>query len=121
MPMLASTRTVTPSTVNGGASARGRAAATVSAPLGVDVVQEDGELVAAEAGEQVVARGRRQPGEPLGHVAEQVVAGVVAQAVVDLLEPVEVEQQQRAGCVVGQRARSAARPARRTRGGCPGR
>jgi len=54
--------------------------------------QQYGELVAAEAGEQVAAtQGRSQA---LPDHGQQLVSGVVAQAVVDLLEPVEIEQQQ---------------------------
>ena len=44
--------------------------------------------------------------QPGGDQPQQVVAGVVAEAVVDLLEPVEVQQQQGAAC--GRRRRAAA-------------
>ena len=54
--------------------------------------REDGELLAAEAGEQVTgAQHRLQPG---GHHAQQVVPGGVAECVVDLLELVQVQQRQ---------------------------
>ena len=59
--------------------------------LGVRAGDEDGELVAAEAGHQV-ARPHRV-GEPLGHDAQQLVADVVALRVVDRLEAVQVEEQ----------------------------
>ena len=56
------------------------------------LVAEHDELVAAEPGDGVaLARSRPQP---LGDLDEQGVADVVTEAVVDVLEPVEVEQQQ---------------------------
>ena len=71
--------------------------------LRVDLVQDDGELVAAEPGEQVrglqvVERG----GEAGGHRLEQLVAGAVPERVVDLLEVVEVDQRE---AEAGRRAR----------------
>ena len=59
--------------------------------LGVRAGDQDGELVAAEAGHQV-ARPHRV-GEPLGHDAQQLVADVVALRVVDRLEAVQVQEQ----------------------------
>ena len=56
-----------------------------------DVGQQDGELVAAEAGEDVVAAQRLA--QARGDVDEQLVAVLVAQRVVDLLEAVEVDEQ----------------------------
>jgi hypothetical protein len=53
--------------------------------------RQDDELVATEPADGVALADRR--GQPGGHLAEQVVAGVVAQGVVDLLEPVDVEEQ----------------------------
>ena len=65
--------------------------------LGVDrrfhVGAHDDELVAAGAGREV--RGAQHALEPLGERDEQVVAGRVAERVVDELEPVEVEEQDR--------------------------
>ena len=59
-----------------------------AAPVGVG--QEDDELVAAEAGHRgVVARGEAYP---LTHRLHDTVAGGVAEAVVDELEPVDVEE-----------------------------
>ena len=55
------------------------------------LVAEHDELVAAEPGDRV-ALTRSRP-EPLGHLDEQGVADVVTEAVVDVLEAVEVEQQ----------------------------
>ncbi len=56
-------------------------------------VEQHGELVAAEPRQRVAgAHGR---GEALGHGPQQLVAGVVAQAVVHLLEAVEVHEQHR--------------------------
>ena len=57
----------------------------------VDVVQEDDELVAAEAGRRVDFPDRLA--EAVGDGHEQCVADVVPQAVVDDLEAVEVEEQ----------------------------
>ncbi len=67
------------------------------------------------------ARSRTNAAEPVADLLEQVVAGVVPQAVVDLLEPVEVEQQQgdRGGRL--ERGDRAPGPARRGHAGCPGR
>jgi hypothetical protein len=57
----------------------------------VRAVDQDGKLVAAEARQGVA--GPELGVEPLRDDLEQLVPGVVAQAVVDLLEPVEVDQQ----------------------------
>jgi hypothetical protein len=60
--------------------------------LVADAGAEHGELVAAEAGHQVVlAHG---PAEPVGHVDQQQVARLVPERVVDQLELVEVEEDQ---------------------------
>ena len=70
-----------------------------------EVGQDDDELVAAQA-RHGVAR-RAAPAQPVGHLAQQHVAGLVAEAVVDGLEAVEVDEQhgQRlaAALVAGQR------------------
>ena len=56
-----------------------------------EVVEQDGELVAAEARHGIArAHGRLQPA---GHPDEQLVAGHVAEAVVDDLEAVEIEEE----------------------------
>ena len=61
--------------------------------LGVrDGRQQHGELVAAEPGDHVL--GPQRAADPLGDVLEQPVAHLVPEGVVDLLEPVEVEQEQ---------------------------
>ncbi len=58
--------------------------------LGVtDLGQDDAELVAAQAGHGVLGPG--VVGEALGQLGQQLVAAVVAQRVVDLFEPVEVD------------------------------
>ena len=61
----------------------------------VGVLEQDRELVAAEAGDGV-GRAHRV-GQALADVAQKLIAGVVPEAVVDLLEPVEVEHQHRHG------------------------
>ena len=62
-------------------------------PLVVEVVEQDRELVPREARERV-ARAHARP-EPRRDADEQLVAGSVPEAVVDGLEVVEVEQQDR--------------------------
>ena len=97
MPTDAPTWNSAPAIKNGSSSAsRIRSAASRATPDGVrpDVGEQQQELVAALAGEQVArARGasRRRSGDP----AQQLVAGGVAEGVVDELEVVEVEVQQR--------------------------
>src|SRR5205085_1367456 len=56
----------------------------------LQVLEEDGELVAAEAGQGVGLPGAGA--EPLGHADEELVSGAVAEAVVDGLEVVEVQE-----------------------------
>ncbi len=81
-------------------------AATVSASPPAAADQEQRELVAAEAGEQVAVA--QVLGQPDADVRQQLVADVVTEAVVDLLELVHVEQQQRAGTPSSSRASTAA-------------
>ena len=71
------------------------------------LLQEDRELVAAESRHRVGHPGARA--EPLGRGDEQPVAHLVAQAVVHLLEVVEVEEQhrQRVPVAAGERQRMA--------------
>ena len=59
--------------------------------------KEDRELVTAEAGGEGAFG--HLPFEALGETLEQRVAHLVTEPIVDLLEPVEVEQQERAGAV----------------------
>ena len=61
--------------------------------VGVLARQQDGELVAAEPGDRGAERD--PPLEPQADLLEHLVAVVVAERVVDLLEAVEVDQQQR--------------------------
>ncbi len=61
--------------------------------------QVEGELVAAEPGHRVVRA--QHPTDPHGHHLQQPVPYMVPQGVVDLLEPVEVEQAQPEGLRVG--------------------
>ncbi len=65
-------------------------------PIG-DALTEDHELVAAEAGHEVA--GAYEVAKPSGDGDEHLVADVVAEAVVDDLEPVEVDEEQRQGGV----------------------
>ena len=65
----------------------------------VDLVEQEGELVAAQAREQVpCTHGGLQPG---GHLAKQQVPVPVAEGVVHLLEAVEVEHEEREAAVAG--------------------
>ncbi len=57
----------------------------------VEVVEDDDELVAAEAGEDVVPS--NLAGQPLGDAPEDCVSRLVSEPVVHLLEPVEIEEQ----------------------------
>ena len=63
--------------------------------LGVVLRQHERELVAAEPRRQHV--GREGLPQPAGHALQQAVAGRVAEAVVDLLEAVEIEHDDREG------------------------
>ena len=94
--MLVSTCRAMPSRWNGSLStARIRSAASSAPPASAHVGEQHGELVAAEPGDGVL--GPHRAGQPVGGDLEQPVAGVVAQGVVDLLEPVQVEQAERDG------------------------
>jgi hypothetical protein len=71
----------------------------------VDRRQQDGELVATQAADGVrVAQDRTQPRADL---AEQLVPVGVAEAVVDLLEPVQVDEQERDLLAAAARRRQA--------------
>jgi hypothetical protein len=63
-----------------------------------EVLGDDGELVATETGEGVPGAQRLQ--EPFGHLREHRVTDVMAQGVVDELEPIEVQEQHRDQTVV---------------------
>jgi hypothetical protein len=60
---------------------------------GMDVLLEHHELVAAEPRHEVL--GPQHLAQPFGHRAQQLVAAGMAERVVDLLELVEVDEQQR--------------------------
>ena len=60
--------------------------------MGVDSGQQHRELVAAQAGQNLPGAAQILA-QPIGHRLEQGVPGVVTEAVVDFLEPVQVEQQ----------------------------
>ena len=70
--------------------------------LAGEVLEQQGELVAAEPRDRV-HRAQHRP-QPLGQPGEQPVAGGVAERVVDLLEVVDVEEQHRDGRVRAPRA-----------------
>ena len=87
---------------NGGVRVARIRAAACSASAGIGLLDDDRELVAAEPGDGVAGAGHDL--EPLGDGHEQLVALGVAEPVVDGLEVVEVQEQ--------DRGRSAPRPAR---------
>ena len=94
MPTLASTSRLTPSSTNGAASSARMPPAQRLRVHGVGQVgQQDDEFVAAEAGDAVALP--QHPREPRADLLQQQVTVMVAESVVDLLEPVEVEQQER--------------------------
>ncbi len=72
---------------------RGQARRDRRCVVGVRVEQGDGELVSTEADEQI--RGSQRSLEPCGEQPEQLVAGRVPEGVVDLLEAVQVDEQER--------------------------
>jgi hypothetical protein len=61
--------------------------------LGFDVLLEYDELVAAEARHKVF--GTQHLAQPIGHGTQQFVARGVSQRIVDLLELIEIDEQQR--------------------------
>ena len=91
-PMLARTRMARPSTRE---RLEQRAQHALRRALGLDrrrrMLEQHGELVAAQARGQIVLAQRRP--QPLGDGHEQRVAGGVAERVVDALEVVQVEEQ----------------------------
>jgi hypothetical protein len=102
-PTLALARTSRPATVTGVrrmAASRQPLAEGDRLGLAADPGDEHGELVAAEPGRHVA--GLQAAPQPLGHHPQDLVAGGVAEAVVDGLEVVQVQQEQgrRAGGVV---------------------
>src|SRR4051794_17148158 len=92
MPTLAATSAWTPSSSNRSDSASMRRSGGGDRVLLVgDVLANQDELVAAEARRQLVAAERLA--QALGDGEQEAVAGVVAEAVVDDLEAVEVDEQ----------------------------
>ena len=83
-------------------------------------LEDDRELVAAEPGERVVVA--QELLQARADLAQHLVAGVVAERVVELLEAVEVDQEQRQlGRRPRTRSRSSSAACRRGGGGCRGR
>ena len=109
-PIDAPTNTSLPATMNAPVSASTIRAAT--ALIGVEVGRaraEHDELVAAEPGDDVLHADRAR--DPVGDEHEELVAGVVAEPVVDELEPVEVDEHH-PDDVVGAARVARSRPAR---------
>ena len=108
-PTDAVTRTLHPLEPDRRGDGLGESAGGVLDPAPVDcgAGEQPGELVAAEAGDEVVPG---EAGEPVGHTDQHLVAGGVPVPVVDLLEVVEVEHhgdQRLAGRVGEQGGRQA--------------
>ena len=90
MPIDASTCTGTPLSRNSRSSASREPPRDLEPRLGaVAPADEDGELVAAEPREQILLADLAA--EALGDLAEQLVAALMPEDVVDLLEAVEVD------------------------------
>ena len=103
--MLAAISNSWPSIMNGVSSVASRSCATRAggrAGVALEVGQQEHELVAAVAGEQVGRAGAA--GEPRGDLAQQLVAGGVPERVVDELEVVEVDVEHGGGAAVAARA-----------------
>ena len=95
MPTLACTWKTAPETLKGSDSRRATSSATVRAaasPPSVELGQQDQELVAAQPRQHPLAL---EPAQPPGDPPQQPVARAVAEGVVDELEVVEVDEQQR--------------------------
>ena len=75
-----------------------------------EILKEDHELVAADPGDEVGARRLRS--QPVGDLAEEPVADVMALAVVEDLELVEIDEQQCAAMPAAARSPPAPRGAR---------
>lgn len=67
-----------------------------------DVLAQDAKLVTAHSSDKVA--GTHSDAEALRNLNEQLVAGTVAERVVDVLEPVEVEEHDRGGRVMSSGA-----------------
>ena len=91
--MLAESVCVVPASTQGSANARRIRSETTRVLLLLDVDEQHGELVAAEPRRRV--GGPQGALEPRGHDPEQVVAGLVAERVVDRLEVVDVDVEDR--------------------------
>ena len=92
-PMLAATLMPWLSTVNGAATPRPAARPNGSVAGLKRVGLQDGEFISAEPGQRVADA--HDPSEPFRRRLQQLIAGGVPQSVVDLLESVQVEQEQR--------------------------
>ena len=100
--MLARTSISIPSISNVSSSANAMSSATTTASSRVrQARQHDAELVAAEPGDGVL--GAEPLGDPSTDLLEELVARLVPERVVDLLEAVEVEQQRGRDRSVAQR------------------
>ena len=89
MPTLAPMATSWSGSGTGSTSASSILWATWAACFCLEIIDQNGELVAAETGDRV--RIPQNPAESVGNTYQEGVTGQVAEAVVDVLEPVEVD------------------------------
>ena len=92
MPTLRPMRNRWPSNWKSSTTVSISRSASATAVVRLRTVDDQRELVAADARQESAARGRRQA---LAHLAEQRIAGRMAEHVVDVLEAIEVEAQHR--------------------------
>ncbi len=102
MPMLAPTDSVLPPQTKRKSRIAWRAASAMRFACSSEHLEQHAELIAAEAREGV--RGAYPRLQHAGHIAQQPVAGLVAAGIVDDLELVEVDVQQRIGALAALRA-----------------
>ena len=104
MPMLADVRTVSPPTVTGWASASCTRSAALRALVGRRALEQHRELITAESGDGVaLTEGLLEAPRDLD---EQRVAGRMAEAVVDRLEVVEIDEEHRRPAVPRRHGRA---------------
>ena len=106
MPMLAETTIGMAPMLSGSCTAARIFCATTDSVLGMaQLGEDDRELVAAEAGHGVVVA--HALAQPARHLQQQLVAGGVAERVVDGLEVIDVDEHHRHGAAVALGAREA--------------
>ena len=113
MPMLAPMLALTELRRNGSRRSCGQPVGDRQGVVDVAAGQDHGELVPAEANQQVPLA--EDPSQPRAELSQQLVAGRVAERVVDLLEPVEIDEEEGQALGLGSSSSYAAKNASRTR------